>query len=210
MHETIKPPEGCKGIKSSQLPIPLDEVVKKQQGTMFTLQDDSCFFCPRGDSGEPLYKDSLKKTRHGEVKQSDKSIVLRASVPTTSVDAPAELMMHAAELIAPLTANKESVYQTLAKMDCLVGQTPHSRVFLHEGRAVVITEIGFDEPNLQVADIARVATPEQLKYIQQWLDPACVYQQEVAEVCALLRKARDRKESNIKILTTKTINYGKQ
>lgn len=204
MHETIKTPESSKGSKSCSHTIPLDEVVRKQAGTMYLLQDESFRFQPSVPSGETLYNSTLVENKNGAVKVSDKSVVMRIAVKADCADIPSELVMRAAELVAPLSDKNRQALQIPAELVHRIGQTPHTQVFVREGKAVLLTEIGFDEPNPKVADIVKNATPEQLKYIKQWMDPETIFQQEVAEVCSLLGMARATREVTNKVLNQKT------
>ncbi len=180
-----------------------EKTVVKVKGEMTIFEDHSVDFKPtHPGTGEPLYKEVLAKSKYGSIKRSEKSAVMTVVVDGQSQDLPSTLLNKATELVKPMA----DVNRTALELPDIVqhiGKTPHSNVYLHNGTAIVITKIGFEEPNPKVADLVKHASEEQLKFIRQYLDPESVYQMETADVCALLRQSKQRHADAIKSVTPK-------
>lgn len=198
----------------------LPQVVKRVKGEMSFYDDDSASFSSKpATSGEPLYNEELASNKDGAVVASDKSVVMRVKINKNDcADVGSELLTKAYGLLKPLFASNIAAVTLPADLVRRVGASPHTQVFLRGQMAVLITEIAFDEPDPKVAAFASRASPEQLKYIKQYLDPDTIFQREVAEVSALLRKAKTQLASIKKAVkpkkqrsnTNKLKNYEQQ
>lgn len=177
-------------------------VVADLKGRGIFYEDESFEFKPSIPSGEPLYTDEVSRTSAGYIKQSEKSLVMRVQVKKTTQDAASELMARASELTRKIATDIEKEMK-LPEMATLIGETPHARVFLNENNAVVQMKLPFDEINPKVADIIEMATPEQLSYIKQYLEPESILQNEFYALCALIRKSKEKGETNKKCNATK-------
>lgn len=178
-------------------------VVAEMNGRGIFYEDDSFEFKPRIPSGVPLYlPDEVSRTNAGYIKESEKSLVMRVQVKKTTKDAASELMAQTYKLTRKIATDIEKEMK-LPEMATLIGETPHARVFLNENNAVVQMKLPFDEINPKVADIIEMATPEQLSYIKQYLEPESILQNEFYALCALIRKSKEKGEANKKCNTTK-------
>lgn len=164
---------------------------RRIKGTIYQYADDSLQFLPACTSGEVLYNATLAKTHSGSIKQTDKSIVMRIIVDGNPTDLRAALLSKTAELICQLP-NTTGDPLLLPDVIELIGETPHSKIYLRNGKALVISEMAFDEPNPKIAGFAGRASPEQLKLLKPFIEPEDAYLMEVSKVTQLIHAAKDR------------------
>lgn len=179
-----------------------NSIIAKQRGTAVIYADQSFDFRPDKESDKPLYNNILAESKFGSIKASDKSAVLRVVTDAKPIDLRAELMHKASELIAKLHDEGAGKLVT-PDFTQFVGETLHSKVFLHKEGILIQSVYSFDEPNPKVADLVKQASPEQLKYIKQTLEPEAIYQAEVAAVCLLLADCKAQHERDAKMLNVK-------
>ncbi len=179
------------------------EIVAKLHGTANIYADQSIDFHPDKESDRQLYTATYADTRNGSIKKSDKSIVMRVVTDANPKDLKAELLHKTLELISKVPDDGSGKLD-IPDFTEHVGDTQHSKVFLKKDSIMIITDIRFDESNPKIADILAHATPEQMKYIKQYLDPDAIYQAEVATVCLLLRDCKTVHDKDLKTIHSKT------
>lgn len=170
------------------------------KGSMIYYDDDSLAFLPACASGATLYNNTLVESRSGSIKQSDKSFVMRVLVEGNPNDLRATLLNKTAELLCQLPNTVGDPMQLPDTVE-LVGQTPHSRVYLSEGKAIVVSQMSFDEPNPKLAGIIEHATPEQRKLLNPNLEPDDAFLMEVAQVCQLLQTSKAKHVERQKLIS---------
>lgn len=182
--------DGVKKTRAKRKTTP--KVEKKIKGTITHWSDGTLDFKPNAEAGEALYNDTKSETKHGTVKASDKSLVMRVSAQLSSADPVAELRRNTAELLDKIAAPDAATEVSLMPENEYIGKAGHSDVYLCKDGVTVVTRIGLNEPNPKVAQIVAHATPEQLRYIQQYIEPDAVFQSEMAQVCIMVREAKKK------------------
>ena len=181
---------------------PGNDIIAKLRGTAVVYADQSFDFRPDKESDKPLYNNILAECKFGSIKASDKSAVMRIVTDVKPTDLRAELMHKAMELISKVP-DENADKLIVPDFTQFVGETLHSKVFLHKEGILIQSVYSFDEPNPKVADLVKQASPEQLKYIKQTLEPEAIYQAEVAAVCLLLADCKAQHERQEKMLNVK-------
>ena len=145
--------------------LPGNDIIAKLRGTAVVYADQSFDFHPDKESDKPLYNNILAECKFGSIKASDKSAVMRIVTDAKPTDLRAELMHKAMELISKVPdENADKLIEP--DFTQFVGETLHSKVFLHKEGILIQSVYSFDEPNPKVADLVKQASPEQLKYIK--------------------------------------------
>ena len=179
-----------------------NDIIAKLRGTAVVYADRSFDFRPDKESDKPLYNDILAESKSGSVKLTDKSAVLRLVADAKSPELRTELMRKSLELIGKLP-DEASEALVLPDYRELVGETNHGKVFLSKDQILVQIALRFDEPNPKIAELLDHASPEQMAYIKQHIDPTAIFQAEVAAICLLLANCQDQHERDSKLLNFK-------
>ena len=178
------------------------EIVARVRGTATIYTNQSIDFRADGESEKSLYNATFAQTKSGAIKQSAKSAVMRVVTDAKSESLKADLMRKSLELIGKLPDDASEAL-VLPDYRELVGETNHGKVFLSKDQILVQIAMRFDEVNPKVADLLDHASPEQMTYIKQYLDPTAIFQAEVAAICLLLANCQAQHERDSKLLNSK-------
>ena len=178
------------------------EIVARVRGTATLYANQTIEFHPDGESEKSLYNATSAQTKSGAIKQSAKSAVMRVVTDAKSESLKADLMRKSLELIGKLPDDASEAL-VLPDYRELVGETNHGKVFLSKDEVLVQIVLRFDEVNPKVADLLDHATPEQLTYIKQYLDPTAIFQAEAGTICLLLANCQAQHERDVKLMNPK-------